>query len=308
MTDTYSKTIIDAVEAVKNAVVKIERYSVVKNKETASGTGTGFIFSSDGYLFTNSHVVHNATRLKVVLYDGSSHIAQLVGEDASNDIAILKISAFDFSVAKLGNAQDLKIGQLVLAIGNPLGFQHTVTAGIISALGRTMNTQNGSVMDSIIQTDAALNPGNSGGPLVNANSEVIGVNVATIIGAQNICFAISIDTAKEIAYQLIKFGKVRRAFLGISMQQIELVPKLKTLLQLKNNSALFVTKVADTSPAQKSGLLDGDIIIKLNDKMIETADVLFKELNEDKIGMFQFITVIRNNQLMELKITPVEKR
>jgi S1-C subfamily serine protease len=308
MTDTYSKTIIDAVEAVKNAVVKIERYSVVKNKETASGTGTGFIFSSDGYLFTNSHVVHNATRLKVVLYDGSSHIAQLVGEDASNDIAILKISAFDFSVAKLGNAQDLKIGQLVLAIGNPLGFQHTVTAGIISALGRTMNTQNGSVMDSIIQTDAALNPGNSGGPLVNANSEVIGVNVATIIGAQNICFAISIDTAKEIAYQLIKFGKVRRAFLGISMQQIELIPKLKTLLQLKNNSALFVTKVADTSPAQKSGLLDGDIIIKLNDKMIETADVLFKELNEDKIGMFQFITVIRNNQLMELKITPVEKR
>ena len=252
--------------------------------------------------------MHNATRLKVVLYDGSSHIAQLVGEDASNDIAILKISAFDFSVAKLGNAQDLKIGQLVLAIGNPLGFQHTVTAGIISALGRTMNTQNGSVMDSIIQTDAALNPGNSGGPLVNANSEVIGVNVATIIGAQNICFAISIDTAKEIAYQLIKFGKVRRAFLGISMQQIELVPKLKTLLQLKNNSALFVTKVADTSPAQKSGLLDGDIIIKLNDKMIETADVLFKELNEDKIGMFQFITVIRNNQLMELKITPVEKR
>jgi S1-C subfamily serine protease len=308
MTDTYSKTIIDAVEAVKNAVVKIERYSVVKNKETASGTGTGFIFSSDGYLFTNSHVVHNATRLKVVLYDGSSHIAQLVGEDASNDIAILKISAFDFSVAKLGNAQDLKIGQLVLAIGNPLGFQHTVTAGIISALGRTMNTQNGSVMDSIIQTDAALNPGNSGGPLVNANSEVIGVNVATIIGAQNICFAISIDTAKEIAYQLIKFGKVRRAFLGISMQQIELIPKLKTLLQVKNNSALFIAKVSDSSPAKKSGLLDGDIIIKLNDKMIETADVLFKELNEDKIGMFQFITVIRDNRIIELKITPVEKR
>ena len=171
-----------------------------------------------------------------------------------------------------------------------------------------MNTQNGSVMDSIIQTDAALNPGNSGGPLVNANGEVIGVNVATIIGAQNNCFAISIDTAKEIAYQLIKFGKVRRAFLGISMQQIELIPKLKTLLQLKNNSALFIAKVADSSPAQKSGLLDGDIIIKLNDKMIETADILFKELNEDKIGMFQFITVIRDNRLIELKITPVEKR
>jgi S1-C subfamily serine protease len=308
MTDTYSKTIIDAVETVKNAVVKIERYSLVKNKETASGTGTGFIFSSDGYLFTNSHVVHGATKLKVILYDGSSHIAQLVGEDANNDLAILKISAFDFSVAKLGNAQDLKIGQLVLAIGNPLGFQHTVTAGIISALGRTMNTQNGSVMDSIIQTDAALNPGNSGGPLVNANGEVIGVNVATIVGAQNICFAISIDTANEIAYQLIKFGKVKRAFLGISMQQIELVSKLKTLLNLKNNSALFIAKVADNSPAQKSGLLDGDIITKLNDKLIETADVLYKELSEDKIGMFQFITVIRNNQLIELKITPVEKR
>ena len=194
MIDIFSKTIIEAINKVKTSVVKIERIEKQNKKEVASGTGSGFIFSSDGYLFTNSHVVNGAKKLRVTLYDGSAVTASFVGEDLSNDLAILHISAKDYIPAALGDSSTLEIGQLVIAIGNPLGFQHTATAGIISALGRTMRTQSGNLMDSLIQTDAALNPGNSGGPLVNAQGEVIGVNTAMIMGAQNLCFAISIDT------------------------------------------------------------------------------------------------------------------
>ncbi len=307
MNDNYSQTIIDAVEKVKTAVVKIERITLQNNKEVVSGTGSGFIFSSDGYLFTNSHVVSGASALRTVLHDGSIHHATLVGEDAANDLAILKTEATDYAPAELGEAAQLKIGQLVIAIGNPLGFQHTVTSGIISALGRSMRAQQGSLMDSMIQTDAALNPGNSGGPLINAGGQVIGVNTAMISGAQNLCFAISIDTAKEIAYQLIRYGKVKRAYLGLAMQQIELVPKLRTINELKNKSALFITQVNKNSPAEKAGMLDGDIIFSFNDRMVETSDDLFKLLTEDKIGSFQFITILRNNKKLELKVTPAER-
>jgi len=307
MNDLFSKTIIEAVDKVKTSVVKIERFNDKKGKEMMSGTGSGFIFSSDGYLFTNSHVVNGAKRLDIVLFDGSQHEAILIGEDPSNDLAILKISANDFTPATIGNSSELKIGQLVIAIGNPLGFQHTVTAGIVSALGRSMRTQAGNIMDSMIQTDAALNPGNSGGPLINADGEVIGVNTAMINGAQNICFAISINTANEIAYQLIRFGKVKRAYLGIAMQQIELIPKLRTIHALKNRNALFITHVVKDSPADKSGLKDGDILYSFNDKMIETSDELLKLLTEDKIGMFQYVDVIRNNKKVEVKLTPVGK-
>ena len=197
--DHYSETIINAVEKVKTAVVKIEIYKTQNKKEVLAGTGSGFLFSSDGYLFTNSHVVHNATQIKVRMFDGTLYTATLVGEDRESDLAILKTEAIDFKPVKLGNAQELRIGQLVIAIGNPLGFQHTVTAGVVSALGRTLQGQTGQMMDSMIQTDASLNPGNSGGPLINADGEVVGVNTATIRGAQGLCFAISINTAKDIA-------------------------------------------------------------------------------------------------------------
>lgn len=307
MNDIFSQTIIEAVDKVKTAVVKIERIVEHENKEQLSGAGSGFIFSSDGYLFTNSHVVNGAKKLSVVLYGGNSHPAMLIGEDPSNDLAILKISATDYTPAALGDSSTLKIGQLVIAIGNPLGFQHTVTAGIVSALGRSMRSQSGSLMDSMIQTDAALNPGNSGGPLINSSGEVIGVNTAMITGAQNLCFAISIDTAKEIAYQLIRFGKVRRAYLGLAMQQIELVPKFRQANHVKNKSALFITQVAKESPAERAGVLDGDILLSFNDRMVETSDELFKMLTEDKIGMFQFMKVIRGNKELELRLTPAEK-
>jgi S1-C subfamily serine protease len=305
--DSYSATIIDAVEKVKTAVVKIELYKKDKNKDLPLGTGSGFLFSSDGFLFTNSHVVHHAETIKVKLYDGSIRLATLVGEDPDTDLAILKISEADFKPAKLGDAEILKIGQLVIAIGNPLGFQHTVTAGVVSALGRTLEGQTGRMMDSMIQTDAALNPGNSGGPLINTDGEVVGVNTATIRGAQGLCFAISITTAKEIANQLIRFGKVKRAYLGVVMQQIDLVPKLRAIHQLQNKQALFISAVAEGSPAQKAGILSGDIILSLNNQIVETSDGLFKMLTEDKIGQFQYIGILRNNYKTEFRITPAQK-
>ena len=222
--DAFSETIIKAVETAKYAVVKIERITSKDNKDSTDGSGSGFMFSSDGYLFTNSHVVHNAKKLKVVLHDGSLCPAELVGEDTVIDLAILKISSNDFTPAILGDSDALKVGQLVIAIGNPLGFQTTVTAGIVSALGRTMQSFSGNMVDCMIQTDAALNPGNSGGPLINYDGEVVGVNTAMIKGPQGLCFAVSINTAKEIASQLMRYGKVRRAYLGFELQQIDLVP------------------------------------------------------------------------------------
>ncbi|WP_183579624.1 S1C family serine protease [Mucilaginibacter sp. X5P1] len=305
--DAYSETIIDAVEKVKTAVVKIELYKKEKNKEVLAGTGSGFLFSSDGYLFTNSHVVHKAQIIRVKLHDGSSSQAELIGEDPDTDLAILKISEADFKPVKLGDAEELKIGQLVIAIGNPLGFQHTVTVGVVSALGRTLEGQTGRMMDSMIQTDAALNPGNSGGPLINAEGEVVGVNTATIRGAQGLCFAISINTAKDVANQLIRFGKVKRAYLGVVMQQIDLVPKLRAIHELVNKQALFISEVATGSPAEKAGILSGDIILSFNSQPIESSDSLYKALTEDKIGQFQYIGILRNNYKTEFRITPIQK-
>jgi len=305
--DNFSSTVINAIDKVKTSVVKIERLADHKGREVITGSGSGFLFSSDGYLLTNSHVVHGANKLRVGLYDGAHYPGTLIGEDPDTDLAILKVSAFDFVPAILGDAGELKIGELVIAIGNPLGFQHTVTSGIVSALGRTMRAQNGRLMDSMIQTDAALNPGNSGGPLVNANGEVIGVNTAILSGTQGLCFAVSINTAKEIANQLIRHGKVKRAYLGFVMQQIELVPKLRAINELKNKAALFITQIEANSPAEKAGVLSGDILYSFNDMMVETSDQLFKMLTQDKIGQFQYLGLLRNNRKEELKITPVER-
>ena len=305
--DHYSSTIIEAVGKVRTSVVKIEIYKHHNSKPVLSGTGSGFLFSSDGYLFTNSHVIRNAAEIQVKLHDGSQYPAHLLGEDPDTDLAILKINAFEFKPATLGDSGELQIGQLVIAIGNPLGFQHTVTAGVVSALGRTLPGQAGQMMDGMIQTDAALNPGNSGGPLINADGEVIGVNTAAIQGAQGLCFAISINTAKEVASQLIRFGKVKRAWLGLAMQQIDLVPKLRTINELSNKSALFITSVAKGSPAEKAGVISGDILVSFNQYTVETSDHLFKMLTDDKIGQFQYIGILRNFIKTELRITPAQK-
>jgi len=305
--DSYSQLIINAVDKLRTPVVKIEQFDYKQGRETVTGRGTGFLFSSDGYLFTNSHVVKKAKQLRAVLYDGNIHPATLIGEDRYTDLAILKIDAIDYTPAVLGDSDHLQIGQLAIAIGNPLGFQHTVTAGVISALGRTLSGETGVSMDSMIQTDASLNPGNSGGPLINADGEVIGVNTATIRGAQGLCFAISINTAKSVANQLIRYGKVKRAYIGASLQQISLVPKLRTIHHLKNQQALFITQVENNSPADKGGLLSGDILYAFNDQPVETSDQLFKLLTEDKVGQFQFVSVLRNNEKKELRVTPAER-
>jgi len=304
--DPFSNIIIQAVDAAKTSLVKIERLKRERNRLISNGTGSGFFFSSDGYLFTNSHVIHQADQINITLFDGTSMEAELIGEDEDTDLAVLKTGASNFTPAKLGEATDLLIGQLVIALGNPLGFQHTVTHGVISALQRTLRTESGRQIDNVIQTDAPLNPGNSGGPLINTEGEVIGVNTATIMGAQGLCFAISINTAKHIAYQLIRYGKVKRAWLGLSMQQVDLVPKMASFHHLKNRKALFVTRVESGSPADKAGVNDGDFIIAFNDVPLESSDELFKMLTEDKIGIFQHLTVLRNSEKLDLRITPVE--
>jgi S1-C subfamily serine protease len=252
-------------------------------------------------------VVNKAKAIKVALHDGTICNAELVGEDNVTDLAILKISASEFTPSILGDSDKLRVGQLVIAIGNPLGFQHTVTSGIVSALGRTMQSFSGNTVDCMIQTDAALNPGNSGGPLINADGEVVGVNTAIINGTQGLCFAVSINTAKEVASQLMRYGKVKRAFLGFQMQQIELVPKLRLIAEVPNHSALFITKVDVNSPAERAGIVSGDILYSFNDQMIETADQLFKLLNSEKIGMFQYVGIIRNNLKKEVRVTPSER-
>ncbi len=304
--DSYSQLIIDAVEKAKTAVVKIDTFKSKAGKTEPKGSGSGFLFSSDGYLFTNSHVVHDADKIKVTLYDGSVNAGTIIGEDPDFDLAVVKTSAYGYTPAVLGDSSQIKIGQLVVAIGNPYGFQHTVTAGVVSALGRSLRSQSGRLMDNIIQTDAALNPGNSGGPLINSDGEVIGVNTATILGAQGLCFSIGINTAKDIAIQLIQEGKVRRAFMGIRTQEINTITKLLHHHNLKNEKVLFVISVEPNSPASRAGIKDGDFIVSFAGKTINSQDELFKLLTADIIGQTQKITVIRNQQLLDLYITPIE--
>ena len=306
--DAFSEIITGAVDMVKASIVKIETWKKQGNQRNPFGAGSGFFFSSDGYLFTNSHVIHGADKIRIVLLDGSAFDAELVGEDPDTDLAILKSNAHNFHIAHLGDSSNLRIGQLVIAIGNPLGFQHTVTTGVISALQRTLRSTTGRLMDNIIQTDAALNPGNSGGPLITAEGEVIGVNTAAVPGAQGLCFAISINTAKTIASQLIRHGKVKRAYLGISSQQVDFIPRLAQFHHVKNKRALFVVSVEPQSPAAQAGVTDGDFVVSFNDVMVESSDDLFKMLTEEKIGIFQHVTVIRNDQKLDLRITPVEAR
>jgi S1-C subfamily serine protease len=307
--DLYSQIVINAVETAKDSVVKID--VLKKNRQgnkVQAGTGSGFLFSSDGYLFTNSHVVNGAEQIKLYFHDGREHEAQLIGEDPDSDLALLKTDAGNLVTAKLGDSSGIKIGQLVIAIGNPYGFQHTVTSGVVSALGRTLRTQTGRLIDNIIQTDAALNPGNSGGPLIDAEGQVIGVNTATIRGAQGLCFAIGINTATNILTQLIQEGRVRRAYLGLMTQVVDLNSRVIHFHQLKNRQGLFVVSVETGSPAEQAGVREGDFIVAFCDQKVESSDDLFRLLTKDKIGAFQYLTVLRNQQKLDLRITPVENR
>ncbi len=304
--DAYSQMIIDAVEKTKNAVVKINVFKTIKGQLRPVGSGSGFIFSSDGMVFTNSHVVHGAEKIMVSLLNENEIEGIVIGEDPDTDLAILKIYTEGYSVAKLGDASQLQIGQLVIAIGNPYGYQHTVTTGVVSALGRTLQTQSGKLVDNVIQSDAALNPGNSGGPMITTDSVVIGVNTAMIQGAQGLSFSVDINTAKEIAQQLIQHGKVFKAYLGIMLQEININPKVKHHFNLSNKRGLFVTKIEPDSPASRSQLQEGDIIIDFNGHPVNSTHELFKELSKKEILTIVDISVIRRAELLHFTVAPLE--
>lgn len=304
--DSISEVIINAVDHSKNAVVKIDCFS--GGKATVTGSGSGFIFSSDGYIFTNAHVIQNAEKIKVQLIDGRETHADVVGKDADSDLAVIKIYEHNLSVSKLGDSSNLKIGQYVIAIGNPFGYQHTVTAGVVSALGRTLRSVTGRMIDNIIQTDAALNPGNSGGPLINTSAEVIGVNTATIMQAQGLCFSISINSAKDIANMLIRDGRVRKAYLGVNMQDVNLHQRVINFHHLENKRGIYVMSIEKNSPAEKAGIREGDVIVDFNGTLVNSGDELFRLLNKDRINSQSSIKVIRKNtDLVSMNVVPIEK-
>jgi S1-C subfamily serine protease len=305
--DPFSNMIIDAVNRVKNAVVKIDVFKKANGKFKSSGSGSGFIFSSDGLIFTNHHVINGADKIMVSLLSDNEIEAQLVGKDPDTDLAILKINSQGYSVARLGDAETLQIGQFVVAIGNPLGYQHTVTTGVVSALGRTLPSNSGSLVDNVIQTDVALNPGNSGGPLIDTEGDVVGVNTAVIRGAQGLSFSVNINTAKAIADQLIRSGKVFKGYLGFALQEVSINPKILTHYHLPNQKGLFISRIEANSPGSRSQLLEGDIVVSFNGKVINTIHQLFKELTQREILTMIDISVIRHNKLLHFGIFPMEK-
>ena len=310
--DAYSRSVTRAVEQVGPAVVKIEvrhpRQRPRQNplEDPFGGSGSGFFFTPDGMLLTNSHVVHGATGIQVVLADGRRLDADLVGDDPDTDLAVLRVSAGEITPARLGDSSKLRPGQLVIAIGNPFGFQATVTAGVVSAVGRSLRSRSGRLMDGIIQTDAALNPGNSGGPLVSSRGEVIGVNTAMILPAQGLCFAIPARTANWVASLLIRDGRIRRAWLGIGGQQVTLQRRLVRHFDLASEKALMVVRVEPGGPAHHAGLREGDVIVGFDGHAVSGVDDLHPRLVDGMIGQTCAVTVLRRSEKLELRVKPVE--
>jgi S1-C subfamily serine protease len=310
--DAYSQAVIGAAEKVSPSVVNIDVHQTVRGRQRASqevqGNGSGFIFTPDGFILTNSHVVHNANRIDVVLADGSRHPADLAGDDPDTDLAVLRINAPNVLPARLGDSASVKVGQLAIAIGNPYGFQCTVTAGVVSALGRSLRSSSGRLIDNIIQTDAALNPGNSGGPLVTSRGDVIGVNTAVILPAQGICFAIAIDTAKFVAGRLIKEGKITRSYIGVGGQNVPLHRRLVRYYGLTVESGILVVSVEKNSPAERAGVQEGDVIIAYDNTPTASIDALHKLLTGEKSGTRSKLTIIRRSDKIDLDIVPDESR
>jgi len=306
--DIFSEIIVTAVDKVKNAVVKVDKFSNIMGTERMSGSGSGFVFSSDGLILTNSHVIENSDRLIVTLLDGSEFPAEVTGNDKDTDIAIIKVYGSGYSPAKLGVSGDLRIGQLVIAIGNPLGYQHSVSVGVLSGVGRTMRTPDGHLVDNILQSDAAMNPGNSGGPMIDTDGDVIGINTAIIPSAQGLSFSIGIDTAKEIASHLISHGKVIKAFLGLMIHEIEINPMIINLYKLNSKKGLLITGVENSSPAARASLREGDIIVEFNGRDISGSGELTRHLiGGNLISKPTKIKIVRQTRILELEILPVER-
>jgi S1-C subfamily serine protease len=312
--DAYSEAVVRAAERISPSVVFIEvsktlpqAHSVARPaRREARGSGSGFIFTPDGFILTNSHVVHGAAKIAVTLSDGRRFDATIVGDDPSTDLAVIRISAGRLPAAPLGDSAKIHVGQLAIAIGNPYGFQYSVTAGVVSALGRSLRSESGRLIDNVLQTDAALNPGNSGGPLVNSAGEVIGVNTAVILPAQGLCFAVAINTAKFVAGQLIMHGRIRRAFLGVGGQNVTIPRFIARAQQLKVETGVLVIGIEKQSPAERAGILDGDVIIALDDIPVRSVDDLHKLLTDTRIGTSCRLVLLRRVEKIELQVVPEE--
>ncbi len=307
--DSYSRAVIHVADRVSPSVVKIDvERGGPAGRANGAGSGSGFVFTPDGFILTNSHVVHESKRLVVNLPDGRRFQANQIGEDPGTDLAVIRINAPDLIPARLGDSNTVKVGQVAIAIGNPYGFQCTVTAGVVSALGRSLRSQSGRLIDNVIQTDAALNPGNSGGPLVTSRAEVIGVNTAVILPAQGLCFAIAINTAIYVAGQLIKDGKITRGYIGVAGQTVPLHRRVVRFHRLPVESAILVNSVEPNSPAQHAGLQDGDLIVSFDSHAVSGIDDLHRYLTEKEIGVRCKMTVLRGTELITLQIIPTEAR
>ena len=310
--DAYSRAVTGAAERVGPAVVSVEvRHRIERRGRPARelpGHGSGFVFTPDGFVLTNSHVVHDATRIDAAFADGRRLRAELVGDDPDTDVAVIRVDPVALVIAELGDSGALRVGQLVIAIGNPLGFQSTVTAGVVSALGRSFRSVTGRLIDDVIQTDAALNPGNSGGPLVDSQGRVVGVNTAVILPAQGICFAVGINTAKFVTGQLIRHGKIRRGRIGVAGQNVSLARLVVRAHGLDAKSGVLVTGVDRGSPAERAGVRSGDIIVGLGGKPVTGIDDLHRLLASDRIGAQSTIVVLRQADRLELGIVAEESK
>jgi len=303
--DAYSRAVIDVVDRVGPAVVRLD----VKAKDRHGGTGSGVIVAPDGLVLTNSHVVGGAARVNVTTVDGRNLTARVVGNDPDTDLALVRVDApVTLPAAALGNSKLLKRGQLVIAIGNPLGFESTVTTGVVSALGRSLRAQSGRLIDDVIQTDAALNPGNSGGPLVSSHGEVVGINTAVIMGAQGICFAVAANTANFVLGQLVRHGRVRRAYIGVAAQQFTLSRRRRHAAALAQESAVIIATIEPGSPADRAGLVAGDIILALDGTTVSGADDLIRLLAGGKVGSAVALDILHNGEQRRATLVPAERR
>jgi S1-C subfamily serine protease len=307
--DAYSEAVISATNKVSPSVVQIisiQSNNKQPNNSPQGGTGSGFLISSEGFIVTNSHVVNGAKEIEVNLPDGTSYQADVKGDDPSTDIAVIKIYGKNFPYTRFGDSKKLNVGQLVIAIGNPFGFQYTVTAGVVSALERSMRSYTGRLIDNIIQTDAALNPGNSGGPLVSSLGEVIGINTAIIMWAQGLCFAVGSSTAEYVVGKLISEGKVRRAILGIAGQTIVLPQRIIGYNHLKIDRGILIQQVIETKKVDNSQLRTGDVIVGFNSIPIGSVDELYLRLNENYIGKEVEIDILRKGIKRSINAVPAE--
>ncbi len=306
--DSYSNTVVNVTKRVSSSVVQVK---VIKNRKKGDNTassrsleanGSGFLISTDGLLVTNNHVAGDCEKISIVLQDGRTFQPVIIGFDPYTDMAVLKIDATGLKALSFGNSDALQVGQMAIAVGNPFGFNYSVTAGVVSALGRTLRSESGRMIENVIQTDAALNPGNSGGPLVNSRGEVIGVNTAIIAMAQGLCFAVSSNLARYIIGKIVLEGKVKRAFIGIAGQTIHLSERIVSYNKLDTESGVFVAEKDRYEGVYNSEIFKGDIIVGLNQSSVHSVDDLHRLLNEDMIGKVIDLTVLRNNLKTIIKV------